>query len=75
MGQDKIAKVTAVLQMTPGELLGLETDEDGYMMREPARPQMTQQEALFDASDDPTPKEMEAVLVMISTIRTMRSPD
>lgn len=43
------------------------------MSYDPSRPQMTpQQEVLFDATEDLTPKEMDAVLAMIQALKSTR---
>ena len=74
MGRDKILELARVLQMSPNELLGGEPDQDPFIIYDPDKPQMTQQQAaLFDAAADLTPKEMAAVMTMIESIKAMRN--
>lgn len=72
MGRDKIDSLARVLQIAPTEIFR-DSASEKYMSYDPSRPQMTpQQEVLFDATEDLTPKEMDAVLAMIQALKSTR---
>lgn len=68
----EIDSLARVLQIAPTEIYR-DSSSEKYMSYDPSRPQMTpQQEVLFDATEDLTPKEMDAVLAMIQALKSTR---